>query len=1390
MAGIETPESGKGGESVGRALGMRRAATASIERAGVRHVDGIVSNDLGWLFREQPLHDYGIDAQVEVVTDDDLVTGRLLGLQIKSGDSQFVEIKSDEGWVFRDRSDHLAYWLGHSLPVVIVIVDPGVTAYWQIISTRTVVETKRGFRITIPLSQPFDITARERLLELAGRPEGPLESLPKYYTKLPPDTVGPLRRAEQIDRLAAARLAERLVDGRASPGLTVASLAAGQPSWLTASEAVQDLWMAVGGYAVEHDQHREAGTVFELAADRPGPSSARARAFAGLSLLFIDRNEAARHLRRARAEGQTLLADVGLAALAVPENDARPLNIPQSMLDASDDELDAEPTVLNFLGEMATRRDDLNAAVDYRQRAVDRAGDSATGLRLALAETIRRRASAEGGSNHELRRALGHAQAAVEERRRWDGPSAAALAVLLDIQAATLGAVDAVRSALPSSEGGTARDVEATSHAVAHRGAFAALASHNRPAYDFFMQALADGPQRHELLALESTEIDEPPAGQIARWTAVLDEAADDAMAARCISQLVKLGVWPPQADDLQNRSILPHEVGETLRAIHRAKSGELDLGIAMLQVLADRYSLAAFELIQILEQDVDGESAIQECERQIRRWPDPALSVLLADLLRRHGHLDRAATLIEHSMADDSLPVDVRLSLCRWYVQHKAANREFAAAAFLAKSGLVIGNDTDLAWNLVATLQHDGKVTQARDALARHKPEPTSQQEIRLWMQLHLGVPLTPDDARIMTDIAHRQPDGQLRSAIIGHLVREVLLTPQRGNNPYPKSIIDGVQLLTEEVGHGPGPGLRLLKDNDAALREALEKDQVDPVAFQELIDEVRRGVSSVADVARTTRRPYGAALLQRPAGMLFATDLAEGLRAAGEQAAEAAVEAGTCVLDLSSLYLLNLLTDTDRLRLRSTLRELVVPVAAVDDAVQTRYDMRGLAIATYTASLRADGTIERTTLTPAQQALLRDQAAALESAAASLQARQTGGPGDAAVDAIVLAQNQRLPLWCDDAAMRQAARARGIPTFSLLDLVSTLIRRDVALDQRAILHTLADQYVVDLPLTADDIVALATGHNWEIGPAHTALVRPGWWRHHDNDWPDTWLHIATYARQHSADALVDITRAALAGALSHVTAGRRTQRYQQLVVLTLVACHQARHPSATGLLDALARNADPALPPRPPFVLAALINELIQRSIPDAVSCRTTTPAGRLPPITPQHCCTNSRPTDRTIRPVAAPARPGRTLDRASPPRPAAWLRTRATHERTDRSAPRLSGRLWAWQAGRSTASRRRQRVAVRPTGYPTSGFRCWPRSGWRTAWTARSCVTWPGLSRRDGVEARRMPDVRPHSATQSAATTTRTTRQPGAATGTGWPGPGMRWTTASPRMRPHNT
>jgi hypothetical protein len=227
---------------------MRRLSSVMSERRGVRVVDGIVSDELRWLFREQPILDFGVDAHLEVVTDDDLVTGRNISLQIKSGKSYFRRSRR-AGWTFTASNNHLAYWLGHTLPIVVIAVTPDKEAYWQVVNTDTVTENPNTFTLFIPKSQPFDASAKDRLLEIAGRDGGVLEALSRRYDELPPNAARVLRRAADVDRLAAARLADRLAAGNVISEMTAASLVAAKPTWLTRSPAAEDLWLTVGVYA-------------------------------------------------------------------------------------------------------------------------------------------------------------------------------------------------------------------------------------------------------------------------------------------------------------------------------------------------------------------------------------------------------------------------------------------------------------------------------------------------------------------------------------------------------------------------------------------------------------------------------------------------------------------------------------------------------------------------------------------------------------------------------------------------------------------------------------------------------------------------------------------------------------------------------------------------------------------------------------------------------------------------------------------------------------------------------------------------------------------------------------------------------------------------------------
>ncbi|RAS57881.1 uncharacterized protein DUF4365 [Lentzea atacamensis] len=1181
---------------------MRRGHTDRVSDRGLRAVADLVEDELEWIFRDQPVKDYGIDAHVEIEADDELVTGRLIALQIKSGKSWFAE-ESPDGWTFRPDADHIAYWLGHSLPVLVILVDTDRTAYWQVVSTSTVTETKKAYKLTIPRSQRFDRSARDRLFEVGGRSETLVGSLPGHYRVLPPDTVVNLRRAAEVDGLAAARLADRLSTGRAEPAMTAASVTAAQPTWLADSDAAQDLWMAVAAYASEHTADREAAAAFQLAAVAEGPRSARAHAFAGLSLVFVDRPLAAELLGRARDGGQILLADVGLMILEIAEDVASEVEVPTSIRQATEAQLDSEPTVLNALGEVAVRRGDLNEAIAYRQRAVNASSEPHSGIRLELARNIWQRAMKEGThSPQERRRAIGHAQAAVEDRRRWAGPSADAVTVLLELLLSNAEFHEAVRAALPASQGGTALEIESVSASVAYLGALAALADGSVKALAFFKQMLPAGPRLRELTAIE-TEAELSLPARVAMWTELAQEAEDDTAAARFVSKLVRLGVWPDAADSLVRRKALPSITLAILRAEYLARTTDRELGAARLRELIPSDAQAVHVLVAFLEDHSGPDAAIQECEQQLQSRPDPITMALLADLLRRHQRLDRAEEVSAAIISNDALSVDMRLQACKWLVSRKVERDQYTEAAKVAKAGLAVREDPDLAWNLLAAVHNAGDVVQAREILARYRPEPTTEAEIRLWMQLHIGVPLPATDAPLMVDLVRRLPPGDLRSAIIGHLVSEVLHAPAADQQAYPPSLTETVAGFAEEINHD-SRGIRKIKSDDESLRAALDQEQVDPIVAQRHLDQLRSGLRSSAEIAQLVRVPYGAALLQSPAGLLFASDLATGLRRAGEAAARDALVEGRCVVDLSALHLLTLLDKDDRLRLKSAIPGLIASWGTVGDAVHTRANARGLAIATFVASLTADGTLERTRLSPAQQAILQEQAAELEHLASALIIEHADAEGlGAAGEAIDLARRHRRPLWCDDAVLRQTARGQGVPTFSLVDLLTVLAERSSSVNSTAVLQRLASHNVVDLPLTSECIVAVAELRDWEIGPSHVALSRPGWWRS-QADWAGTWEKIAAVAAAQSATALVDMTKAALAGAVAEVGLARGTQRYQQLVVATLVACHSAGVVPPPNMLALLAEHAVVGLPPKPEFVLASLIQELERRSVADPVT------------------------------------------------------------------------------------------------------------------------------------------------------------------------------------------
>lgn len=121
---------------------------------------------LGWIFREQPKDDHGIDAHIEIV-EEGTPTGKLICLQIKSGSSRFKRSK-DDNFIYRGTAKHLKYWTNHSLPVLVLLVDPDTEkVYWQVVEVSKVQRTAKGWKLPVPRSHLLDASARSSIESIA-----------------------------------------------------------------------------------------------------------------------------------------------------------------------------------------------------------------------------------------------------------------------------------------------------------------------------------------------------------------------------------------------------------------------------------------------------------------------------------------------------------------------------------------------------------------------------------------------------------------------------------------------------------------------------------------------------------------------------------------------------------------------------------------------------------------------------------------------------------------------------------------------------------------------------------------------------------------------------------------------------------------------------------------------------------------------------------------------------------------------------------------------------------------------------------------------------------------------------------------------------------------------
>ena len=726
------------------------ADTDETDRAGIALCALQVTSQLGLIFREQGTSDFGVDAQAEMKREG-RPTGRLVGLQIKAGPAYFSKPYED-GWIFRPKKKHIQYWLNHSLPVYVLLVDlEAMTVYWQEITEQRLRTGPRGgVYIQVP---------RANVLATAG---GPWEAAAEKFAstaaedyednlgRLAPSTTAILRGLAGARAGDAALLCAHLARGRHAPELTARTLLVSAPPWL--ADLGADGYAALADFACSHGAVALAAEALLAGAGRFPSRNLPFTINAGMLLLGSDRDQARELLESARAMSPSFNArvEIGFLILGHPAASAAPIQIPAetaSRLAAVDDTPSSSTSWRGSAGEptISTR---LSA---WQKRLWP---SSPTRGSFSITWPICSPAARTSVHRHpdDQKRAAELAERAVDQLHRWDGPTGRALLTLLRVLMLAGLPSKVLDRALPPPNG-RASGQEAMRPEVIAAAAAAALALRRAELADALMDSLPDGIDKQFAMLRRDT-----PSGNLesdrARWTAlldVLDETRPEQLV-QAVMRLADLGVdRSPRLDTLVEASMIAPGVQTLARATAAAVS-DLTSGLPALRVLSDTDDMAAAKITSLLADAglLDDAQAAAQCRVLALRLPRfPGRSRRAPMQLERPGDASAAAG---DALAHSGLDAFSRRTAHRILAQIAVKDAESTAGTEAstrswrrAESHFTECTSTDYGlradphdvWNLIHVQLNLGDHARAAATLSSHNPRVGSKYEAELWARV-----------------------------------------------------------------------------------------------------------------------------------------------------------------------------------------------------------------------------------------------------------------------------------------------------------------------------------------------------------------------------------------------------------------------------------------------------------------------------------------------------------------------------------------------------------------------------------------------------------------------------------------------------------------------------
>lgn len=1138
-------------------------------------------------------------------------TGRLLAAQIKSGQSQFTAT-AEGGWWYPCDAAHVAYWNNHSLPVTLLLFDPNTQrVHWQHVTPDTLVKTGKNFKVFVPVEQQIDQANAEALARPA-RLQDDGDPFRDAADRLPGDTRIQLLREHRDHPEHAHDLAVFLADAD-DPAQAVRQLLTAPPVWLTnvGAERAEGVWRAVAAYASSHEVGMPTVEALERAAAVARGERGRLLALAAFAAIEHDPEHARRLADAAQEEGTALLVAAVRALLdGAGRHPARLPDAVERALAAGDPAAIQDVNLLRFTAYCHFAADRHEEGEDMLERAL-RLDPNEPAVQLDLAQCLLRRSTVgvPRQAFFDTGRAQRLAQAARAEYRRWRGPSGRAAAVLLEARVISGDITAALHTAIAEPEGeahGPETDFQPLL-VEALRLAYKA----GRPD---LAETLADrltGPSEKLQLAAYVCEADPAagPAERIAAWQAAADGATTDEQRAEAAFALTGHGLWPvARLDDLREQGALPEAVYQTRRAVADAANGDVEAAIRRLREWENHSVVAALTLVEQYEHQGQLGLAAQAAERAGRRFGDTHLRALAIDRWDRSGDREqarmKALTLLGRPFLSTELRSQLRRTLIQW-AQEGADwdDMEEHALVGLAEetgierimavegaAGTVPPPTLPLVWAAIYAQLNARRLESARDTLARFAPQIRNTHDARAWLTLTEWSGWTPALAETAIDLAefYRHQDPMLTGALLsGVLLATGEPTPDRTSAAFDETATPTSLETAPTALALPDPLSRRLQD---LLAEATATRSLTTIrGHQNLLqhveqtlgrreplleaatDAVRVGALTTGMLAAAAGRPVALAVLHRAAGLIPACTLDSQHIAAEVRAANEALNR-TAVLDPSTLALTTLLPGRFD-QLRAVFAATPVPRAVFDDLIKTRYELDEMLRASGQLGVH-DGRFIIARYTEQDRKEYGRQAAAFSQIIPVLQSVDVPDlteirhrldlydvPDEKTAAWLSAAQHAldtEAVIWCDDTVLREMLIYAGIPAFGTVALLRVLTDHSDYPEftherYRHDLRTLLKSYVVDLPVTTQEITELAEIQGWTPAAAAATFSRPHFWA--IEPLRPRWAHIAEKVWENAPDQLAGWLHQAITGATALLAPQDMLPAVVELTAETLLA-------------------------------------------------------------------------------------------------------------------------------------------------------------------------------------------------------------------------------------------